>query len=464
MLFMKTIRISFGKDAAAKVAFVERKDHEVVRLPDGSKIIEIGIGLQKLPTIRQLRIVARRIIIFAKHHQIRKFSINFSEFRFAHLNINDRDLAELLAVNFEMANFEFIVYKTPPAEGWSFVEEIIVEGADSKEIKEGFKRGQIIGEEVNQCRTLANTPGGEMTPKLLALQAKKIVKHKGIKVIVLGKRDIEKLHMGGMLGVSRGSAEDPQFIVLEYAGTSNKKDKPIVLIGKGVTFDTGGINLKPSEAVVDMHMDMSGGAAVIHAVALASRLGIKKRVVGLIPAVENMPSGSSYRPGDVLYSMSGRTIEVLNTDAEGRIILADALTYAKRFNPRVVIDIATLTGAAMVALGQKCSALFTDDEKLESEIRAAGEDAGDYVWPLPLWKEYEDDVKGTFGDLVNTGKSRYGGAIAAAAFLHQFAKDLSCPWAHIDMAPRMTAMEGECLSKGAAGTPVRLLIKLLERL
>ena len=212
----------------------------------------------------------------------------------------------------------------------------------------------------------------------------------------------------------------------------------------------------------DMHMDMSGAAAVISTLGLAGKLKLKKNIVGLIPAVENMPSGSSYRPGDVLKTMSGKTIEVLNTDAEGRIILADALSYAKKYNPRLVVDVATLTGAALVALGQRASALFTKDEKLEKLFRELGEESGDYLWPLPLWDEYEDEIKGTFGDWANIGKNRYGGAITGAMFLYQFAKDF--PWVHLDIAPRMTSIEGEYLAKGAAGAPVRLLIKVLERI
>src|SRR3989338_4872209 len=198
--------------------------------------------------------------------------------------------------------------------------------------------------------------------------------------------------MGGILGVSCGSDEKPQFIILEYrGGTSN--EKPVVMVGKGVTFDTGGLNLKPSDAIYEMHMDMSGGAAVIHAVALAARLGIKRNIIGLVPAVENMPSGSSYHPGDVLKSLSGRTIEVLNTDAEGRIILADAITYAKRYKPQLVVDVATLTGAAMSALGQRCSGLFTRDIDLANQFRVLGEETGDYVWPMPLWDEYESEIR-----------------------------------------------------------------------
>lgn len=214
---------------------------------------------------------------------------------------------------------------------------------------------------------------------------------------------------------------------------------------------------------------MSGGAAVVHAVRFAARLKLKVNVVGLIPAVENMPSGSSYRPGDVLKSMSGKTIEVLDTDAEGRIILADALTYAEQYDPKLVVSIATLTGAAMVAVGQRASAFFASDEQFEKMFRDLGEESGDYMWPLPLWEEFEEEIKGTFGDWANLGKTRYGGATTAAVFLWQFVKNplkssgQAYPWVHIDIAPRMTAIEGEYLTKGAAGAPVRFLASLLKR-
>jgi leucyl aminopeptidase len=248
---------------------------------------------------------------------------------------------------------------------------------------------------------------------------------------------------------------------MEYNG-GKKGDKPIVLVGKGVTFDTGGINLKPSNSLLGMNMDMSGGAAVIHTIALAAKMKLKKNIIGLIPSVENMASGKSYRPGDVIRSMSGQTIEVLNTDAEGRVILADALTYAQKYNPEVVVDVATLTGASMVALGERASAIFTNDDDLAKTMEKIGEKTGDYVWRLPMWEEYENEIRGSIGDFTNVHNkdSRYGGAIYGAIFLHQFIKGLR--WVHIDMAPRMVAMAGENLALGATGSPVRLLYKFLE--
>jgi leucyl aminopeptidase len=288
--------------------------------------------------------------------------------------------------------------------------------------------------------------------------------------------------MGAILGMARGSAEESQFIIMEYwgtgkppAGLTSRQKKvtqsdyvsPLVLIGKGVTFDTGGLNIKPGDHMYEMHMDMSGGAAVIHAVALAAKLKIKANVVALIPAIENAPASGAVRPGDILKSLSGKTIEVVNTDAEGRVILADAITYAKRYNPSAVVDVATLTGASLVALGTHASGFMTNEQKLtiDDHMRLA-EESGDYLWPMPMWDEYEEMVKGGFGDIPNiptTGNSRYGGVIAGGMFLWQFAKELGCHFTHIDMAPRMTSTPGEHLAKGAAGAPVRFLLKLIEK-
>jgi leucyl aminopeptidase len=304
-----------------------------------------------------------------------------------------------------------------------------------------------------------------MTPKLLAAAAKAAAKGTDAKVKVLGRKEMQKLGMGAVLGIAKGSVEEPQFIVVEYWGAA-KSVKPVVLVGKGVTFDTGGLNIKTGDHMYEMHMDMSGGAAVIHAAILAAKLKVKANVVALVPAVENAPGQSAVRPGDILKSLSGKTIEVLNTDAEGRVILADALTYAKRYNPSVVVDVATLTGAALGALGQVASGFMTNEKGMSiADVMALAEVSGDYMWPFPMWEEYEEMTKGTFGDVPNIstmGNSRYGGVIAGGMFLWAFVKELGCNWIHIDMAPRMTSYPGEQLSKGAAGAPVRFLLKLVE--
>jgi leucyl aminopeptidase len=335
---------------------------------------------------------------------------------------------------------------------------VVIVGKIDAITQKAFRQGQIIGQHVNDCRQLSNTPGGDITPSSLAKYAEAIGQKSGVRVNVLGLKKIEELKMGGVLGVGKGSDDEPKFIVMEYKNGGTQK--PVVLVGKGVTFDSGGLSIKPGDFMYEMHMDMSGGSAVIHAICAAAKLKIKKNVIAIIPAVENMISGSSFRPGDILKTMSGITVEVLNTDAEGRLILADGLSYAKQFKPRLVVDVATLTGACMVAVGKHASGIFTKDHDLEMIFRDLGEQTGDYVWPLPLWEEYEEEIKGTFADINNAGKTRYGGASTAAAFLYQFAKDY--PWVHIDIAPRMTASENEGLEKGAAGAPVRLLIKLLQ--
>ena len=457
------------------------KEDEVVLYADGRREIRIGSGDRKVMTRRRLVLLARRVVVAALGKRIERVGIEMRDFRFESIGLIDGDLAELLSVNLLMAEHQFTEYRSVPDEGWPIISEFVVFGGDGHDVKDGFLRGAVIGAEVNACRRIANLPGGDIIPETLAHEARRAAEGTGIDVTVLDEAAMKKLGMGGVLGVGKGSEAKPKFIIMEYWGSGRPKadagkpssvkvtmdklagkeeSQPIVLVGKGVTFDTGGINLKPSNSIIGMNMDMSGGAAVIHAIAAAAKLKLAKNIVALIPAVENMPSGSSYRPGDVLRSLSGKTIEVLNTDAEGRIILADALTYAKRYDPRLMVDVATLTGAAVVALGERASALFTKDESLERSFRHWGEESGDYVWPLPLWEEYDEEIKGTFGDIANVGKTRYGGAITAAAFLAQFVDD--CPWVHLDIAPRMTAIDGEFLAKGASGTPVRLLVKMLE--
>ncbi len=459
ILFEDSIKPS-KRETFTEVFFRKQKESHLIELPDRKKGIIIGIDFPEKVNHRKAILIARQIIYLSKQNRIKRLSLNFPDFSFPALHLSAEEKAELLATNFEMANFEFIKYKTPPEEGWSFVEEILIKGVEEKGIKDSFRRGQIIGDGVNLMRGLANTPAGDLTPEAFTKEVRRILKKGLIGMKVFGKRDLERMKMGGILGVAKGSDNGPRFLVLTYRNAGN--ERPVVLVGKGVTFDSGGLNLKPSEAMAEMHMDMSGAASIVAAMKIASDLKIRKNITGLIPVVENMPSGRSYHPGDILRSHCGKTIEVMNTDAEGRIILADALCYAKGLKPSMIIDVATLTGAATVALGQRAMAVFSNNENLIEKVKRLGELSGDYVWPMPLWEEYEEDIKGTFGDVANTGKTRYGGAITGATFLHQFIKDAGIPWLHIDMAPRMTSIEGEYLSKGSSGAPVRLLVRLLR--
>ncbi len=433
---------------------------------DGADWLEIGAGKPSDMNLRRFIILCRSIIQAAKQNKSKKIALQFDATPelFKNLqNITPEEISSIAAQNFEMANFEFTTYKTKPKSGWNIVEDLLLCGKSYKSIHAAAKRGQTIGEAVNACRALANTPGGDMTPTRLAKEAKDSVKGLPVAVKTLSKAEIQKEGMGLLLGVAQGSPFPPSFTIMDYKGGAGK---PIVLIGKGVTFDSGGLNLKSESGIYEMHMDMSGAAAVIHAVALAARLKIKKRVIGLIPAVENAPGSYAYRPGDVLKSMAGKTVEVLNTDAEGRLILADAITYAKRLKPSVVVDAATLTGASMVALGLYASGLMTRNDELADELLQLGEQTGDYLWRLPLWDEYEEGVKSSFADIANVpgngASARYGGATNGGMFLWQFAKELECPWAHLDIAPRMTSAPGDELAKGAAGAPVRLLLSFIE--
>ena len=310
---------------------------------DGGETLVVKTSEKKDINRRKFILLCRQIIQEAKKHRVKKIAVYFSDLDFKSVSKKAEDIAEIAAENFEMANYEFVKYKTKPKEGWNFVEEvkIIAEKKDAKNIEKGIGKGKTIGEETNACREISNMPGGDMTPQVLVQDIKKAIAGTPIKIKVLEVAEMKKLGMGGILGVSRGSAEKPKFIILEYM--MSRKEKPIVLIGKGITFDTGGLNMKPENYMAYMHLDMTGGAAVAHAIVVAAKLGVKKKIVGLIPAVENMPSGQSYRPGDILKTVSGKTIEIANTDAEGRVILADAHGYAERYDPKLVVNIATLT-------------------------------------------------------------------------------------------------------------------------
>ncbi len=330
----------------------------------------------------------------------------------------------------------------------------IAKAKDTAPLEAALRRGSAIAEGMALAKTLGNLPGNVCTPTYLATTARKLAKDHKIKVEVLEKGDMEKLGMGSLLSVARGSHEPPKFIVLNYKG-GKAKDKPVVLVGKGVTFDTGGISLKPGEGMDEMKYDMCGAAAVLGTMQAAARMALPVNLVALVPSCENMPGGNASRPGDIVTSMSGQTIEILNTDAEGRLILCDALTYAERFEPEAVIDVATLTGACVVALGHVATGLFANEDSLARELLTAGEEAHDRAWHMPLWDDYQDLLKSPFADMGNVG-GRWGGAITAACFLSRFAKKYE--WAHLDIAG--TAWKSGS-DKGATGRPVSLLAHYL---
>ncbi len=428
---------------------------------EGTQTLVLGIESMVPVTNRRLRMLARTVIQEAKAKQVTMLTLMGESLTLLPgIEGTQEEIFAIVVENTLLAAYEFTHYKQKPKHGWRPIEEVVVVGVFDAATKLACKRAEIVAKEVNACRDLSNMPGGDMTPAILATRIKTAAKGTLARVTVLSLKDMEILKMGAVLGVARGAKEPPNFIIVEYWG-GKKKDAPTVLVGKGVTYDTGGLSLKPTSGMLDMHLDMSGGAAVAHAVIAAARLKLKVNVIALIPAVENAISNDSYRPGDVLRSMSGKTIDVLDTDAEGRIILADALTYAKRYHPKLVVDVATLTGAALVTFGTKACAVLSKDDALAQRICRLGEESGDYCWSLPLWEEYQYMVKGRFGDVANipTESARYAGTIGGGMFLAEFADGY--PWVHIDMAPRMTSDRGDQLAPGAAGVPVRLLIQLL---
>jgi len=452
------MKINFKKPNSKEILLINinpKNTDEVIK-EDGIKTLYFKCDENM--NLRKLYLLIRKMVVMSKGVKAEKICFDFKNFKFKEIKISDIELAEIIGTQLDFANYEFTEYKSKKEN--TLLQEVYITGAD-KNIEKAILKGATIADEVNKTRTLSNTPGGDMTPQILVKSARDAVKGLPVKVTVLGEKEMEKLKMQAILSVGRGSDEESKFIIMEYFGGA-KNEKPIVLVGKGVTFDSGGLNLKPSSSMNGMNMDMSGGASVIHAMALVAKNKLKKNVIGLIPSVENFVSGKSYRPGDIIRSMSGQTIEILNTDAEGRVILADALTYAQKYNPEIVIDVATLTGAAAVALGERASAIFTDDDELSKKLEEIGEKTGDYVWRLPMWEEYENEIKGSLGDWTNIHNkdSRYGGATYGAIFLKQFIKGYK--WVHIDMAPRMTSMAGEYLAQGALGTPVRLLYKFIE--
>ena len=348
--------------------------------------------------------------------------------------------------------------KPPPLARLNF---IAAHATEKKIIGSGAAIGHALTAGQTLARDLANLPGNICTPTYLADQARSLAQqYPGIKTTVLDEKAMEKLGMGALLSVTRGSRQPARLITIEYAGITAPRDRkkrvqPIALVGKGITFDAGGISLKPAAAMDEMKYDMCGGASVLGTIKALAELALPLNVVGIIPSSENLPDGNASKPGDIVTSMSGQTIEILNTDAEGRLVLCDALTYVQRFNPVEVVDIATLTGACVIALGKHAAGLLGNEQPLIDELLAAGQESGDRAWQLPLWDEYDEQLKSNFADMANIG-GREAGTITAACFLSRYTRKLR--WAHLDIAG-IAWNSGN--SKGATGRPVPLLFHYL---
>jgi leucyl aminopeptidase len=374
--------------------------------------------------------------------------------------LDPADCAQAVAEGAVMGLYRFDRHKHDDNQEKEVETVSIVEFDQSKvdAISRGAERGRILGEAANLARDMANEPANVLTPTVMAERAQSLAADAGLECEVLERETMEELGMGALLGVAAGSAQPPKFIIIRYRGKQDS-DATFGLLGKGITFDSGGISIKPAGGMEEMKGDMSGGAAVIAAMWAIGKLKPAINVTALVPATENMPSGSATKPGDILQAMNGKTIEVINTDAEGRLILADAICYARENKISPIIDIATLTGAMQVALGPEATGFMATDDDLADAVTRAGEATGERMWRFPLIDEYREGLKSNIADIKNTG-NRYGGAISAAKFLHFFAENT--PWVHIDMAPTDNMKKDKgAFVKGASGIPTRTLVSLV---
>ncbi len=421
------------------------------------RVVLVGLGKKKDARLDHLRQAMGTAAKRVRQAGARSFSTPLGRLGRTALG----DLAQGMVEGALLGGYEFTVYRSDKQEEARRLERMLVmhrERDGLAEIEAGMRRGQVSAEATALVRDLCNHPANVMTPTRLAEEAHKIGRERGVKTTVLERRHMEKLGMGALLGVARGSQEPPKFIILEYKG-GERKARPIVLVGKSVTFDSGGISLKPAENMEQMKADMTGGAEVLATVRAAARLRLPLNLVGILPATENMPGGRATKPGDILKTLSGKTVEVQNTDAEGRLILADGLTYATRYKPQALIDVATLTGACVVALGQFAIGMFGNHDALKHRLRQAGDTAGERVWEMPLWEDYFEQLRSDVADMRNIG-GRGGGMITAALFLSKFVGDT--PWAHLDIASTdWSDRERPYISKGPTGIGTRLLVQYL---
>ncbi|MDQ5985678.1 MAG: Cytosol aminopeptidase [Syntrophus sp. SKADARSKE-3] len=425
------------------------------------RIIFSGLGKKKDLDLEKIRGIYAKTASYVRFLQLKSFAAALDQINGG---LNLADTAEAMVEGVNLGLYQFTPFKTLDLDNISTVDEFVIyeEEKDRYEmICLAAKTADTICRAACFARDIVSMPANNMTPTDLANEALNIAKkRKTVTCKVFDENHMKKLGMNALLGVAKGSDEPAKFIIMEYRGTK-RSVAPIVLVGKGLTFDSGGISLKPAEKMDEMKTDMAGAAAVLGAIQAVSDLQLPVHVIGLVPTTENLPSGKAYKPGDILKSLSGKTIEVLNTDAEGRLILADALAYADRFKPAAVIDIATLTGACIIALGEQVIGMMGTDEELKEKIRLSAENTGERVWELPLWEDYHELIKSDVADFKNSA-GRPAGTITAAAFLSKFTGDY--PWVHLDIAgPAWITRDRPYIPKGASGVGVRLFTELLRK-
>ncbi len=424
------------------------------------RILLMGLGKRRDFHLDKWRGTVSEAARFLRDKGVREFSL--CPYLRGERKISPEDFSQGLVEGIYLGLYQFNEFKTEEREKIKEVEQVHLVTPDEERIshiKKAVDVAEIISRAVYLARDLVSRPANRKTPSMLAQVAKEVAENNGLRWKVLNMEEMKALGMGALLAVASGSHESPKFIILEYKPPKRGLDT-VVVIGKAITFDSGGLSLKPSENMDKMKHDMGGGAATIGVVQAASQLKLPLHLVALIPATENLPSGSAYRPGDILNSLSGKTIEVISTDAEGRLILADALAYSQRIKPKAIIDLATLTGACIIALGENVTGMMGNDEELKARVRKAANRTGEKVWELPLWEEYEEQLKSEVADIKNVG-GRPAGTITGGAFLKKFVGEY--PWVHLDIAgPVWAGKDKPYIPKGATGVGVRLVVQLLR--
>jgi leucyl aminopeptidase len=446
--------------AIAAAGFSGRADETLSTVAgEPKKISLVGIGKEESLSIRSLRAAIYGIAKMAKKGRDRNIIVVLP---YAVPKLGAEETARVGAEALAASDYKYDTYITKKDDKPLPITASLVppSSVDAKRVKQLDDEAKAIAAGVRTVRDLGNAPGNLATPTFIGQRAEEVAKSVGIKCTVYGRREIEKMKMGGLLAVNRGSVEEPRFIVLEYA--PRKAKKHVALVGKGITFDSGGISIKPGEKMEEMKFDMCGAAAVIGTIQAAAMLALPVRVTGIIASTDNLPSGSAYKPGDIITTMSGKTVEIVNTDAEGRMILSDALHYASELKPDHILDYATLTGACVVALGSEAAGLFSNNDELAQKLIECGERAGERLWRLPEWDDYKELIRSEWADMKNSG-GRWGGATTAAVFLKEF---VNCPsWAHLDIAgTAYTEHETAREIRGATGAGVRVTVAFLESL
>jgi leucyl aminopeptidase len=423
------------------------------------RLVLVGLGKKKDVTLDSLRQALGHAVKRVRQTKVETFVVALPTVMPKSCPLVEA--AQVMVEGAILGNYQFTVYRSEKGAATDVSGMTILASQKSqlRQLTEGIRRGLATSEATVLVRDLCNHPSNVMTPTRIANEARAVAKEPGVRLKILEQRDMEQLGMGALLGVARGSHEPPKFIILEYSGPKTRGERPVVLVGKTITFDTGGISLKPAENMEHMKADMTGGAEVLAAVRAAARLKLPVRLISILPVAENMPGGRAIKPGDIVKTLSGQTVEVQNTDAEGRLILSDGLAYAQRYKPAALIDIATLTGACVVALGQFAIGMFGTDTKLKDGVRKAGLRAGERVWEMPLWDEYFEQLRSDVADMRNIG-GRGGGMITAALFLSKFVGN--CPWVHLDIASTdWSERERAYIPKGPTGIGTRLLVQYL---